>query len=191
MNWGLEVVCIVREFQGREECGGRRSGKGKKDKLGFWDCILGGGQGRGMKVTRGGCCCYGVDRGHKGTRNLRTADPLPLRLSGTWATEAIAKTRQATTTSSSKYWLNYRYLIDQKGRNRVYKYLKYGRYIVVRRVIPSDNSCLFNAVGYVMDHDKKKAPELRQEKKYSERALLIYDGLHYDALAVCDSDDLC
>ncbi|KAK0600336.1 hypothetical protein LWI29_013892 [Acer saccharum] len=34
--------------------------------------------------------------------------------------------------------------------------------IVVRRVIPSDNSCLFNAVGYVMDHDKNKAPELRQ-----------------------------
>uniref|UniRef100_A0A2P2LV57 Ubiquitin thioesterase OTU n=1 Tax=Rhizophora mucronata TaxID=61149 RepID=A0A2P2LV57_RHIMU len=34
--------------------------------------------------------------------------------------------------------------------------------IVVRRVIPSDNSCLFNAVGYVMDHDKHRAPELRQ-----------------------------
>ncbi|XXG82569.1 hypothetical protein AAC387_Pa10g0488 [Persea americana] len=34
--------------------------------------------------------------------------------------------------------------------------------IVVRRVIPSDNSCLFNAVGYVMEHDKHKAPELRQ-----------------------------
>ncbi|XP_044498056.1 OVARIAN TUMOR DOMAIN-containing deubiquitinating enzyme 2-like isoform X2 [Mangifera indica] len=34
--------------------------------------------------------------------------------------------------------------------------------IIVRRVIPSDNSCLFNAVGYVMDHDKNKAPELRQ-----------------------------
>ncbi|TXG67772.1 hypothetical protein EZV62_009047 [Acer yangbiense] len=34
--------------------------------------------------------------------------------------------------------------------------------IVARRVIPSDNSCLFNAVGYVMDHDKNKAPELRQ-----------------------------
>ncbi|XP_048498577.1 OVARIAN TUMOR DOMAIN-containing deubiquitinating enzyme 2 isoform X2 [Beta vulgaris subsp. vulgaris] len=33
---------------------------------------------------------------------------------------------------------------------------------VVRRVIPSDNSCLFNAVGYVMDHDKQKASELRQ-----------------------------
>ncbi|CAB4277926.1 unnamed protein product [Prunus armeniaca] len=55
--------------------------------------------------------------------------------------------------------------------------------IVVRRVIPSDSSCLFNAVGYAMDHDKKKAPELRQEK-YSERALLIYDGLHYNALAM-------
>ncbi|XP_031260187.1 OVARIAN TUMOR DOMAIN-containing deubiquitinating enzyme 2-like [Pistacia vera] len=34
--------------------------------------------------------------------------------------------------------------------------------IIVRRVIPSDNSCLFNAVGYVTDHDKNKAPELRQ-----------------------------
>ncbi|KAE8726325.1 protein FAR1-RELATED SEQUENCE 5-like [Hibiscus syriacus] len=34
--------------------------------------------------------------------------------------------------------------------------------IVVKRVISSDNSCLFNAVGYVMDHDKTKAPELRQ-----------------------------
>ena len=33
---------------------------------------------------------------------------------------------------------------------------------IVRRVIPADNSCLFNAVGYVMDHDKNKAPELRQ-----------------------------
>ncbi|KAL9995401.1 putative ubiquitinyl hydrolase 1 [Helianthus debilis subsp. tardiflorus] len=32
---------------------------------------------------------------------------------------------------------------------------------IVRRVIPSDNSCLFNVVGYVMDHDKNKAPELR------------------------------
>ncbi|KAJ0075066.1 hypothetical protein Patl1_34310 [Pistacia atlantica] len=34
--------------------------------------------------------------------------------------------------------------------------------IIVRRVIPSDNSCLFNAVGYVTDHEKNKAPELRQ-----------------------------
>nr|XP_010934982.1 ubiquitin thioesterase OTU1-like [Elaeis guineensis] len=33
---------------------------------------------------------------------------------------------------------------------------------VVRRVIPSDNSCLFNAVGCVMDHDRHRAPELRQ-----------------------------
>jgi ubiquitin thioesterase OTU1 len=123
--------------------------------------------------------------------------------------------------------------------------------VIVRRVIPSDNSCLFNAVGYVMDHDKKKAPELRQviaaavasdpikyseaflakpnqeycawildsekwggaielsiladyykreiaaydiqttrcdlygqEKNYPERVMLIYDGLHYDALAM-------
>nr|KJB12009.1 hypothetical protein B456_002G088500 [Gossypium raimondii] len=123
--------------------------------------------------------------------------------------------------------------------------------IIVRRVIPSDNSCLFNAIGYVMDHDKTKASELRQviaatvasdpakyseaflgkpnveycswildsekwggaielsiladyygreiaaydiqtsrcdlygqERNYSERVLLIYDGLHYDALAM-------
>ncbi|KAK1563148.1 hypothetical protein Q3G72_023065 [Acer saccharum] len=127
--------------------------------------------------------------------------------------------------------------------------------IVARRVIPSDNSCLFNAVGYVIDHDKNKAPELRQviaatvvsdpikyseaflgkpneeycswildsekwggaielsiladyygreiaaydiqttrcdlygqEKKYSERVMLIYDGLHYDALAMSPFD---
>ncbi|KAK6229725.1 hypothetical protein SCA6_018676 [Theobroma cacao] len=123
--------------------------------------------------------------------------------------------------------------------------------IIVRRVIPSDNSCLFNAVGYIMDHVKEKAPELRQviaatvasdptkyseaflakpnaeycswildsdkwggaielsiladyygreiaaydiqtarcdlygqDKNYSERVMLIYDGLHYDALAM-------
>uniref|UniRef100_A0A1J3CYP6 Ubiquitin thioesterase OTU n=1 Tax=Noccaea caerulescens TaxID=107243 RepID=A0A1J3CYP6_NOCCA len=123
--------------------------------------------------------------------------------------------------------------------------------IIVRRVIPSDNSCLFNAIGYVMDKDKKKAPELRQviaasvasnkdkyneaflgkqneeycawilnpekwggaielsiladyygreigaydiqtsrcdlygqTKNYNERVMLIYDGLHYDALAL-------
>ncbi|KAK1562105.1 hypothetical protein Q3G72_006364 [Acer saccharum] len=50
----------------------------------------------------------------------------------------------------------------QKGR-KVLNCSKHGRYgIVARRVIPSDNSCLFNAVGYVMDHDKNKAPELRQ-----------------------------
>ncbi|CAM8887837.1 hypothetical protein QQ045_024376 [Rhodiola kirilowii] len=127
--------------------------------------------------------------------------------------------------------------------------------IIVRRVIPSDNSCLFNAVGYVMEHDKHKAPELRQviaatvvsdpekyspaflgksnaeyctwildsekwggaielsilaqyygreiaaydiqttrcdiygqEMKYAERVLLLYDGLHYDALAVSPFD---
>ncbi|OAY74976.1 Ubiquitin thioesterase OTU1 [Ananas comosus] len=34
--------------------------------------------------------------------------------------------------------------------------------IIVRRVIPSDNSCLFNAVGYVMEHNKSKSQELRQ-----------------------------
>ncbi|KAL2944599.1 Ubiquitin thioesterase OTU1 [Bienertia sinuspersici] len=123
--------------------------------------------------------------------------------------------------------------------------------IIVRRVIPSDNSCLFNAVGYVMDHDKNKASELRQviaatvssdpvkyseaflekpndvycswildsekwggaielsilanyyereiaaydiqttrcdlygqDRNFSERVMLIYDGLHYDALAI-------
>ncbi|PWA86876.1 ubiquitin thioesterase OTU1 [Artemisia annua] len=126
---------------------------------------------------------------------------------------------------------------------------------IVRRVIPSDNSCLFSAVGYVMDHDKNKAAELRQviaatvasdptkyseaflgkpneeycawilnpekwggaielsiladyygreiaaydiqttrcdlygqEKKYGERVMLIYDGLHYDALAMSPAD---
>ncbi|KAK8941667.1 hypothetical protein KSP40_PGU010753 [Platanthera guangdongensis] len=123
--------------------------------------------------------------------------------------------------------------------------------VVVRRVIPSDNSCLFNAVGYVMDHDRHRASELRQviaaavasdplkyneaflgksnddycawitnpekwggaielsilseyyareiaaydiqtsrcdlygqSKGYRERVMLIYDGLHYDALAM-------
>ncbi|XP_059664789.1 OVARIAN TUMOR DOMAIN-containing deubiquitinating enzyme 2 [Cornus florida] len=127
--------------------------------------------------------------------------------------------------------------------------------IVIRRVIPSDNSCLFNAVGYVMDHDKHKASELRQViaatvasdptkyseaflgksneeycawilnpekwggaielsilaeyygreiaaydiqtkrcdlygqgKNYHERVMLIYDGLHYDSLAMSPSD---
>mmetsp|Transcript_3378 Transcript_3378/g.6286 ORF Transcript_3378/g.6286 Transcript_3378/m.6286 type:complete len:361 (+) Transcript_3378:168-1250(+) len=122
---------------------------------------------------------------------------------------------------------------------------------VVRRVIDSDNSCLFNAVGYVMERDRKVAPKLRrviadtvasdpvtfseaflgkpnieycqwildsqhwggaielsilskhygreiaaydiqtcrcdcygQGEGYSERGMLIYDGLHYDALAV-------
>ncbi|EPS71732.1 hypothetical protein M569_03026, partial [Genlisea aurea] len=127
---------------------------------------------------------------------------------------------------------------------------------VVRRVIPSDNSCLFNAVGYVMDHEKNKASELRQviaatvasdPVKYSEalleksnreycdwiqnpdkwggaielailanyygreiaaydiqttrcdlygqgsnfeeRVMLIYDGIHYDALAMSPFED--
>ncbi|XP_010675713.2 OVARIAN TUMOR DOMAIN-containing deubiquitinating enzyme 2 isoform X1 [Beta vulgaris subsp. vulgaris] len=126
---------------------------------------------------------------------------------------------------------------------------------VVRRVIPSDNSCLFNAVGYVMDHDKQKASELRQviaatvcsdpvkyseaflgkpneaycswildsekwggaielsiladyygreiaaydiqtnrcdlygqDRNFSERVMLLYDGLHYDALAMSPSE---
>ncbi|KAH9331590.1 hypothetical protein KI387_003698, partial [Taxus chinensis] len=123
--------------------------------------------------------------------------------------------------------------------------------VVVRRVIPADNSCLFNAVGYVMERDKNKSTELRQViaatvasdrehyneaflgktneeycewileprnwggaielsiladnyvreiaaydiqttrcdlygqgKGYKERVMLIYDGLHYDALAL-------
>lgn len=123
--------------------------------------------------------------------------------------------------------------------------------LVTRRIIDSDNSCLFNAVGYVMEHSRQKAPELRQviagvvasdpdtyseaflgksnaeycewiqssdkwggaielsilcnyygreiaaydiqtkrcdiygqDAGYAERAMLIYDGLHYDALAV-------
>ncbi|KAG8069830.1 hypothetical protein GUJ93_ZPchr0006g42254 [Zizania palustris] len=128
--------------------------------------------------------------------------------------------------------------------------------VVVRRVILSDNSCLFNAVGYVMEHNRNKASELRQviaaavasdpakyteaflgkpneaycawildpakwggaielsilseyygreiaaydiqttrcdlygqEKNYTERAMLIYDGLHYDALAMSPFED--
>ncbi|GAQ81675.1 OTU-like cysteine protease [Klebsormidium nitens] len=122
---------------------------------------------------------------------------------------------------------------------------------IVRRIIAADNSCLFNAVGYVMDHDLGKSQELRrviankvrsdpeqydeavleksnedycrwildrqkwggaielsvladhygreiaaydiqtkrcdiygQGEGYKERAMLIYDGLHYDALAL-------
>ena len=31
----------------------------------------------------------------------------------------------------------------------------------MRRVIASDNSCLFNAVGYVMERRRDRAPELR------------------------------
>ncbi|KAL0908987.1 hypothetical protein M5K25_023505 [Dendrobium thyrsiflorum] len=128
--------------------------------------------------------------------------------------------------------------------------------VIVRRVIPSDNSCLFNAVGFVMEHDQRKAPELRQviavavasdpvkyneaflgkpnsdycawilnpekwggaielsilseyygreiaaydiqttrcdlygqSKGYGERVMLLYDGLHYDALAMSPSDN--
>ncbi|PNW79281.1 hypothetical protein CHLRE_09g409050v5 [Chlamydomonas reinhardtii] len=122
---------------------------------------------------------------------------------------------------------------------------------VVRRVVDSDNSCLFNAVGYVMEGSRSTAARLRrvvadavrsdpftfnegflgkavevycdwiqqpdkwggaielfilaqhykreiaafdirtkrcdiygQDKGYPDRVLLIYDGLHYDALAV-------
>ena len=32
---------------------------------------------------------------------------------------------------------------------------------VVRRIIDSDNSCLFNAVGYVMEHSRKASARLR------------------------------
>ncbi|CAL5229044.1 g12293 [Coccomyxa viridis] len=126
----------------------------------------------------------------------------------------------------------------------------------VRRVIASDNSCLFNAVGYVMERSRDRAPELRrviaetvagnpeqytegflgkpndayckwiqdkqkwggaielailssffgreiaaydiqtkrcdvygQDEGHSERVMLVYDGLHYDALAVAAFDD--
>mmetsp|Transcript_16465 Transcript_16465/g.22759 ORF Transcript_16465/g.22759 Transcript_16465/m.22759 type:complete len:371 (-) Transcript_16465:28-1140(-) len=122
---------------------------------------------------------------------------------------------------------------------------------VVRRVIDSDNSCLFNAVGYVMERSRSVAPKLRgviadavskdpvtyneavlgkspeeyckwillpdkwggaielsilsdyykreiaaydiqtlrcdcygQDGGHPERGMLIYDGLHYDALAL-------
>eukprot|EP00271_Cylindrocystis_brebissonii_P022927 TRINITY_DN906_c0_g1_i1.p1 TRINITY_DN906_c0_g1~~TRINITY_DN906_c0_g1_i1.p1 ORF type:complete len:211 (+),score=40.56 TRINITY_DN906_c0_g1_i1:129-761(+) len=128
--------------------------------------------------------------------------------------------------------------------------------IVVRRVMASDNNCLFSAVCYVMEHSREKAAELRQiiaatimsnpekysdvvlgkpnaeycewilnpekwggavelailsdyygreiaaydtqsrrcdvygqDKGYSERVLLIYDGIHYDALAVAPFPD--
>lgn len=33
---------------------------------------------------------------------------------------------------------------------------------VTRRVIPSDNSCLFTAVGYTMEHDRTRASALRR-----------------------------
>ncbi|KAG1656459.1 hypothetical protein FOA52_005890 [Chlamydomonas sp. UWO 241] len=126
---------------------------------------------------------------------------------------------------------------------------------VTRRIIDSDNSCLFNAVGYVMEHSRARAPALRkviadrvssdhleynegflgmpnddycawimksdkwgggielsilcghygreiaaydirtkrcdlygQDSGYTERVMLIYDGLHYDALAVSAFD---
>lgn len=129
--------------------------------------------------------------------------------------------------------------------------------IVVRRAIPSDNSCVFNAVGFTMDHDKHKAQELRQviaatvssdpekyneaflgksnakycqwildnekwggaielsilseyykreiasydiqtmrcdlygqEHNFNERVMVIYDGLHYDALAMSPAEDV-
>ncbi|KAK9839310.1 hypothetical protein WJX81_006947 [Elliptochloris bilobata] len=122
---------------------------------------------------------------------------------------------------------------------------------IARRIIASDNSCLFNAVGYVMEGSRSKAAELRrviaaavagdpemyseaflgrpnadycrwilsqdkwggaielsilsrhyerelaaydvqtkrcdvygQDSGYPQRGMLIYDGLHYDALAL-------
>lgn len=122
--------------------------------------------------------------------------------------------------------------------------------VIVRRVIDSDNSCLFNAVGYVMERSRKTASQLRkiiadavasdqdtyseaflgktnveyqrwildplrwggaielsilarhfgrviaaydiqtkridlygEDQSYSERVMVVYDGLHYDALA--------
>ncbi|KAL4201450.1 hypothetical protein AMTRI_Chr02g216150 [Amborella trichopoda] len=115
--------------------------------------------------------------------------------------------------------------------------------VIVRRVIPSDNSCLFNAVGFViaatvasdptrytgaflgkpneeycawiLDPEKwGGAIELsiladyygreiaaydiqtarcdlygQQGKNYMERVMLIYDGLHYDALVMSPSND--
>jgi len=33
--------------------------------------------------------------------------------------------------------------------------------VVVRRIMESDNSCLFNAVAYVMEHSRAKGAELR------------------------------
>jgi len=34
--------------------------------------------------------------------------------------------------------------------------------VAQRRVIDSDNACLFNAVGYVMDRSLREAPALRK-----------------------------
>ncbi|MCD7470298.1 OTU protein [Datura stramonium] len=110
---------------------------------------------------------------------------------------------------------------------------------IVRRVIPSDNSCLFNAVGLLLqqwpviqknilmpflqpnkeycdwilnpekwggaielsilaDHYGREiaAYDIQttrcdlygQGKNYQERVMLIYDGLHYDALAMSPAD---
>mmetsp|Transcript_7569 Transcript_7569/g.19456 ORF Transcript_7569/g.19456 Transcript_7569/m.19456 type:complete len:344 (+) Transcript_7569:209-1240(+) len=123
--------------------------------------------------------------------------------------------------------------------------------VIVRRIIDSDNSCLFNAVGYVMERSRGKSAALREviatavrgdpftynegvlgkdteaycdwirkpgswggaielsilashykreiaafdlqtmrcdvygeDAGYAERVMLLYDGLHYDALAV-------
>ncbi|KAI9074841.1 hypothetical protein K1719_043191 [Acacia pycnantha] len=64
----------------------------------------------------------------------------------------MKKTMRKTTTTTTT-WDNYSEKFGNSG-------IREG--IIVRRVIPSDNSCLFNAIGYVMDHDKTKASELRQ-----------------------------
>ena len=37
-----------------------------------------------------------------------------------------------------------------------------GSAAVVKRPIPADNSCLFNAVGYCMHQSKSRAPFLRR-----------------------------
>ncbi|RZC65655.1 hypothetical protein C5167_009340 [Papaver somniferum] len=34
--------------------------------------------------------------------------------------------------------------------------------IMVRRIVPSNHNSLFSAIGYVMDHNRNKATELRQ-----------------------------
>ncbi|KAI8557596.1 hypothetical protein RHMOL_Rhmol04G0022000 [Rhododendron molle] len=96
---------------------------------------------------------------------------------GKFISESVEDQTEQNVTESPISFFSYRLadLNDFKKVNEIYaKFAKIVailfRYIfifnmegaIVRRVIPSDNSCLFNAVGYVMDHDKHKAPELRQ-----------------------------
>jgi ubiquitin thioesterase OTU1 len=128
--------------------------------------------------------------------------------------------------------------------------------VIVRRAVADDNSCMFNAVGYCLQHSRALATQLRQvvvdavnanqetwsegvlgrsnadyqrwialpsswgggielailsshagveiqaadiqtcrvdrygeDRGYQERILLVYDGLHYDALALAPSAD--